>query len=737
MTPAQSALYIEQRERGVALLVIDVPGKAVNTLGADFAERFSALLDRLEASDDTKAIVLVSGKGDSFIAGADIDLLASLHTAEQAADLCRAGQRVLGRLQSLSKPVVAAIHGACLGGGLEVALACRRRIASDDPKTKLGLPEVQLGILPGLGGTQRLPRLIGLEPALDLLLTGKQLDAKRALRAGLVDEVVPQSILLGVAVDCAERLAERPAARHSRLGRMAAGLRGGDVRGALMDNRLGRKLLFDTARKRLLRKTRGHYPAPERILDVVRFGLDRGLERGLEREAEAFGELLMTPQAEQLIQLFLATQELKKDSGVSEPATPKELRSVAVLGAGLMGSGVAYVTADVAKLPVRLRDKDAAAVAAGLRSVRGILDERLQRRRITRAERDLTLARITATTDTSGIGSAGIVIEAVFEDLELKRAVLREVEQIARADQIFASNTSSLPISEIAAASRHPDQVIGMHYFSPVHKMPLLEVVVTRQTAAWVTRTCVELGRKQGKTVIVVNDGVGFYTTRVLSPYLSEAAQLLAEGVAVDRVDRALIDWGFPVGPFALLDEIGIDVGTKVGKIVQAAFGERLEAPPGMDKLLLDQRLGRKNQRGFYLYAERGTKQKKQIDPSVYGVLGIEPSSDSSDAEIAERCALVLINEAAHCYGDGVVRSARDADIGAIFGLGFPPFRGGPLRFVDASGAAEVVRRLEHYQARFGNRFAPAPCLIEHARTGARFYGAPVAAHLEMRLSVG
>jgi 3-hydroxyacyl-CoA dehydrogenase/enoyl-CoA hydratase/3-hydroxybutyryl-CoA epimerase len=402
-----------------------------------------------------------------------------------------------------------------------------------------------------------------------------------------------------------------------------------------------------------------------------------------------------------------------------------------MLGAGLMGAGIAYVTAAQARIGVRLEDKDDAGVGRGLAYARSIVEERVKRRSLTRLEADEILARITGGTDKVALRNAEVVIEAVFEDLALKHRMVKDVEGIGSGEVIFASNTSSIPITKIAAASAHPETVIGMHYFSPVHKMPLLEVIVTEQTAPWVTATCVDLGKKQGKTVIVVRDGAGFYTSRILAPYLNEAAHLVAEGVPVERIDEALVAWGFPVGPITLLDEVGIDVGEKVGHIMEEAFGERMQAPPGMDKLVADQRHGRKNKRGFYLYEDGGEnakkKSKKQVDESVYRVLGVTPANEMSRERIAERCALQMINEAALCFGEGILRSARDGDIGAIFGLGFPPFRGGPFRYVDATGPKEIVQRLDALRGMHGRRFTPAPVLADMAKSGAEFYGDTVA----------
>ena len=730
---AAEALTVEKRADGVFVLRMDVPGEPVNTLKASFADDFAKVFDEIERDASCRAVVFASGKKSGFIAGADITMLQAAKTESAAAELSRAGQRALDRIATFRVPVVAAIHGAALGGGLEVAMACTSRVASDDAKTKLGLPEVQLGLLPGAGGTQRLPRLVAIQTALDMLLTGKQVDAKRAKKIGLVDEVVPAPILIDVACKRALALAEKGAVAASAAPK-GPKLEGAEAlqEAALTKTPLGRKFLFDQARKALLSKTRGNYPGPERILDVVEKGLEKGWEAGLEAEAIAFGELVVSPQAAQLMSIFFATNALKKDSGVDDPSVePREVRKVGMLGAGLMGGGIAYVTATVAGIPVRLKDKDPEGVARGLTHVKSLVDGRVKRKRLSVREAGEQLSRVTGTTGYDGLrgadgGGADVVIEAVFEDLALKHRVLMDVERECGPETIFASNTSSIPIAEIAKASTHPETVIGMHYFSPVDKMPLLEIIVTPKTAPWVTATCVELGKKQGKTVIVVNDGVGFYTTRILGPMMNEAAFILAEGVRIEDIDGALMDFGFPVGPITLLDEVGIDVGEKVGQITHAAFGDRMKPPPGFEKLIADQRFGRKNGRGFYRYDQAGKgkkKGKKQVDETVYAVLGLSPGKELPKDEIAQRCALQFVNEACLCFGEGILRSARDGDIGAIFGLGFPPFRGGPFRYVDTVGAKEIVRRLERFRDRLGNRFAPAPVIVEMAKSGQTFHG--------------
>jgi 3-hydroxyacyl-CoA dehydrogenase/enoyl-CoA hydratase/3-hydroxybutyryl-CoA epimerase len=671
---------VERHGDGVAVVFMDVPGEKMNTLKAGFADEFNTLFDELERASDVTSIVLTSGKPDSFIAGADVSMLESVKTADAATALSKSGQDALNRVANLTKPVVAAIHGPCLGGGLEVALACHARVASDDRKTKLGLPEVQLGLLPGAGGTQRLPQLIGVQKALDLMLTGKQIDSERAKRMGLVDEVVPKAILVEVAVEIAAKLADSGVEDRDEM-KPSDLLDAEELQElALTRNPIGRKVLFDQAHKQLVKKTRGNYPAPERILTVVKMGLAKGFEAGLEAERQHFGELVVSPEAASLMSIFFATTALKKDTGVDDlKVKARAVKKVGMLGAGLMGGGIAYVTSAIAKTPIRLKDKDDAGVLRGMSYVRGIVDERMKKTRSPKmdAERQMTL--VTGTTSYEGLSDADVVIEAVFEDLELKHRVLRDTEAACRKDTIFASNTSSIPITRIAEASAHPETVIGMHYFSPVHKMPLLEIIVTDETADWVTATCVALGKAQGKTVIVVRDGVGFYTTRILAPFMNEAAHILAEGVPIDRIDDALMDFGYPIGPMKLTDEVGIDVGAKVGKIMVAEFGDRMVAPAGMDKLVADDRKGRKNGRGFYLYGG----DKKGVDPTVYGILGVDPTNNMGESQIAERCTLQMVNEAIRCLGEGILRSPRDGDIGAIFGLGFPPFFGGPFRYVD------------------------------------------------------
>ncbi len=723
-----STFRFEVGADGVALLLMDVPGESANTLRADFAEEFEQIFKRISDDAAIKAVVFGSAKPDSFLLGADVEMLAKVKTAAEATALARGGQQAMQKLEDLGKkkPIVAAIHGPALGGGCELALACSYRIATDDKKTQLGQPEVQLGLLPGAGGTQRLPALIGIAQALDIILAGKSVRASKARKLGLVDEVVPKPIL----IEIAKRRALELASGELKPQRTKLDFKGGKLfkfldaevlqAVALEENPVGRRILFQQARKALLKKTRGHYPAPEKALEAIRIGIEKGPEEGYRAEAQFFGELAVDEVSKRLKEIFFATQALKKDTGVDEAGVkPRKTQKVAMLGAGLMGAGIAYVTAD-AGIPVRLKDKDDAALGRGFKQIAGILDERVKRRRLTRRERDDKLALVTGTTDYSGSRNADVVIEAVFEDIKVKHAVLRDVEREA-PNAIFASNTSSLPIGKIAEGAQHPERVVGMHFFSPVNKMPLLEVIRAPKTSPETVATIVALGKKIGKTVIVVNDGVGFYTSRILAPYVNEAAFMFTDGAAVDDIDRALVDFGFPVGPMQLADEVGIDVGGKVAHIMHEAFGARLATPAGFEKLVESGRLGRKAKRGFYLYTEE--KGPKLVDPSVYDLTPQGQKRNSPPlAEIAERCVLQMVNEAALCLGEGILRNPRDGEVGAVFGLGWPPFRGGPFHYVDSLGAAKVVERLRHYQDRFGIRFAPAPRLVQLAEKGGTFF---------------
>jgi 3-hydroxyacyl-CoA dehydrogenase/enoyl-CoA hydratase/3-hydroxybutyryl-CoA epimerase len=617
---------------------------------------------------------------------------------------------MLERIARFPKPVVAAIHGACLGGGLEFALACGYRVATNHAKTQLGLPEVQLGILPGAGGCQRLPRLIGARAALDIILAGRVERAEKAFRLGIVDELVPVAILRDVALAAARKLAGgwRPPRK-----------RRGGLPGALLDGTpFGRAIVFRQARRQVLATTHGNYPAPLAALEAVEYGLRHGIAAGLRREAQLFGQLAVTDVSRKLVQIFFATNQLKKDLGIDNAPPPRAVERLGVVGAGFMGAGIAGTAAAQAAVDVRMKDADLPRVAKGLAAAREILDERLKRRRITKYEHARLVALLSGGDSYDAFGRTDLVIEAVFEDLAVKQQVLKEIEAAAPRT-IFASNTSTIPIAKIAEASSRPERVIGMHFFSPVARMPLLEVIPSDRTAAEVVSTAVAFGRRMGKTAIVVRDRPGFWVNRILAPYMNEAGHLLGEGTAIEEMDRLMVAWGFPVGPITLLDEVGLDVAEKASGVLHAAFGDRFAPAAAFAKLVADGRLGRKAGRGSYRYAGG---RKKGPDTSVYELLGVHPNGGSHAAEIIQRLVLAMLNEATRAVGESVVRSPRDGDMAAIFGIGFPPFRGGPLRHADDLGAARLVGELERLAERHGPRFAPSEVLQDLARRNGKFY---------------
>ncbi len=714
-----ASFTLEKNDHGIAVLTMDVPGESTNTLRAEFTEEFALILSALKSDAAIKGLVIQSGKADSFIVGADINMLKTITRAEQAVELTQKGHHLMAQLQALNIPLVAAIHGPALGGGLELALCCHERVVSNDNKTVLGLPEVQLGVLPGGGGTQRLPKLVGMAAALDMMLTGKQVRAKQALKMGLADEMVAKSNLLSAAIKRAMALTKRGDRQRllSTLRKPAPLLSvPGLMRLLLESHGAGRAFIANKAREQVLRKTYGNYPAPLKIIDCVVAAYGRN---GFATESKNFGELVVTPVARQLMNIFFATTALKKDKVTD--ASAREVNHVAVLGGGLMGAGIAFISIDKAKISARVKDRDDKGTGHAKKYADDIVRGRVKKRHISAADGGKLLSRLSVTTDYSGFKRADMVIEAVFEDLNLKQKMVAEVEQHARPDTIFATNTSSIPIHKIAEGAKRPENIIGMHYFSPVEKMPLLEIITTDQTADWVTSTAVDVGRAQGKTVIVVKDRAGFYVNRILAPYMNEAGQLLAAGTPIDRIDKTLKKFGFPIGPIQLLDEVGIDVGTKVAPILADAFGDRMLPPPAFKKLLDDQRLGKKNKRGFYRYDD-ASKGGREVDESVYTLLGVSPHGNASADEISERTVLMMVNEAVRCLDEGIIRSARDGDIGAIFGIGFPPFLGGPFRYADTLGAANVVARLQHYQKHYGERFAPAEKLLAMAAQQQSFY---------------
>ena len=703
--------YVQiEKQEGVGIIYLDQPGGNVNKISMDLLNGFTEILHRIESDPEVKGMVLISRKEDNFIAGADNEQFVGMKTSDRLEALSRQGHILLNQMANFPKPFVAAIHGSALGGGLEVALACHYRIATDDPRTVMGLPEVKLGLLPAGGGTQRLPRLVGLQSALDMMLTGKNIYSRQAKRIGLVDEVVHPYALLTAAKAAALKCAKEPITRKKKqllLGRL------------LESTSFSRSLLYKKARQMVQKQTCGNYPAPFKIIDCVEAGLENGLAEGERMEEKSFGELALTPQSQELVQIFFSMTALKKNPLKVEA---KPARKIGILGAGLMGSGIASASV-MSEMNVILKDVNAEALGRGESVIWGDLEEKVNKRILSSFQRDRIFSLVFSTEGFRGFEKADLIIEAVFEDLDLKKKILQEVEAIMKENAIFASNTSSLPISTIAEASKRPEQLIGMHYFSPVQKMPLLEIIVTPKTVSWVKATAIDIGLRQGKIVIVVNDGPGFYTTRILAPFLNEAMMVLGEGAKIKDIDRAIRQFGYPVGPITLLDEVGIDVGAHVSKVLGPLFVQRgIQTDNVMEKLYKAGYKGRKNQKGFYLYGPSARKGKKEVNKDIYDFFGGRERRDFDEREIQDRLSLAMVNEAAYCLQEGILNSPRDGDMGAVFGLGFPPFLGGPFRYIDRLGHKKALALLEDLEKEHGNRFRPAQILYDMAAKNRRFY---------------
>lgn len=701
--PSQTAsrAFVIERQGDLAILWFDLPGEKVNKFSSAVLREFSAVIDHFASTSDVKKIVIASRKPGIYIAGADVTEFTTVSGAEQAREYVRLGQEVFTKLARLPQTTVAAIDGACLGGGCEMAISCDWRVMSDSPRSQIGLPEVKLGIFPAWGGTTKLPRLIGLPGALDIILNGKALDAKRAKRAGLVDDVVEPGILIDIAKQFANRGKRKGGARAKFY-----------VEG----NPLARKVIFSKARKAVLKQTHGHYPAPLKAIEVMDYAMSTSIERGMVREVDEAAALVNNEVAQNLVRLFFLMEESKKDPYA---AKPRDVSTVGVLGAGVMGGGIAQIVVDKTDADVRMRDIAMKAIAGGMKAASKIWRRKVDHRRMTRGEMQRKLARITGTTDWSGFRRIDMVIEAVVESLPIKRQVLAEFEGLAKPGAIFATNTSTIPITQIAAEAKRPEDVVGMHFFNPVDRMPLVEVIRGEKTSDVAMVTTAALARKLGKTVVYCNDGPGFVVNRILGPYMNESGFLLQEGNSIESLDKAMIDFGMPMGPMALLDEVGIDVAAKVAGILTEAFGARMEKSTVVEKLYADGRHGKKNGKGLYLY-----KDGKRLGPdsSVYKVLGISSPRAADPKAVVERMVLSMINEAVLILDEKIVASAGELDLAMIMGTGFPPFRGGLLRYADSLGVPYILARLDELSSSVGPRFRPNEPLKRLASRDGKFY---------------
>ena len=666
----------------VAHLILDDPDEKLNTLGQAMIEEIGQQLAALKADASVEAVVIRSGKASGFLAGANLNELQALSASKDPVkdgyEAAKAGQALMNLVEDLGKPTVAAVHGPALGGGCEITLACTARVAALD-SARIGLPEIQLGILPGFGGSYRLPRLLTHATALPIILNSTNLDARRALKAGLVDDVCPAQQLAEVAQALAlsllkpgtrQRLA---AARHAKQPWMNRALEMGPLKA----------IVFRQARQGVLAKTHGAYPAPLKALEVIQaHSADRAAS--LEREAQGLGQLLATDASRNLVRLFFLGQDAKKQAGGVKGAT---VARVTVVGAGFMGSGIAIPLVTKAKLPTALKESNLEVLGKALKKIREHLGKAVAKRRLTPTEAAQQFNLLRPGAESADLACTDLVIEAVPEILGLKHKVFAELEAHVRPDAILASNTSTLPIGDIAAQAQRPERFVGMHFFSPAEVMPLVEVIPGPKTSPQAVATVVELTLKLGKTPVVVKDSPGFLVNRILLPYILEAVQMVDEGVPVERVEKAALRFGMPVGPIKLIGEVGVPVILHVFSILEQHFGDHLPQPAWFKK------------KEFPDAFMRDAAGRMQVQAAlIQGWVG-KAAPGYSDQDIQDRLFLVMLNEGARALAEGLVPEPGLLDLAMIYGTGFPPYRGGLLREADRRGLAACVKRLEAFSA--------------------------------------
>jgi 3-hydroxyacyl-CoA dehydrogenase/enoyl-CoA hydratase/3-hydroxybutyryl-CoA epimerase len=704
-----TAFTLTEVTPGIYKLLFDLPGEKVNILSIETMKELGEILDKLKALKGVKGLIIISGKKDIFIAGADVkQFKPAFEDPALGKKLIDQGQDVYNKLAALPFPVVAAINGACLGGGTELALACSHRIATDNPKTVIGLPETQLGIIPGWGGTQRLPRLVGLQQGVEMIASGAPVKGAKALKIGLVDALAAPEFLESAAL----KFIQNPKKRKIKRGALSW---------LLEKNPLGRSLLFSQARKAILKKTKGFYPAPLLALDVIQKTAGMPLKKGLQVEADAFIQNASdhVDVATHLINIFFGQEQLKKQAGFpGDLPKGRPVKDVAVLGAGTMGGGIAWLFCNKL-IPVRVKDINWEAIGHATQASWEVFSKLLKKRKTTPNEATRKFHELSWTLDYSGFDKVDFIVESAIEDLGIKRKIYQEVEAVVSNDTIIATNTSSLRISDLAEGLKHPERFVGMHFFNPAPLMPLVEVIAGPKTSAETVATTIELAKRLGKVPLFTGDCNGFLVNRVFIRAANEALFLLQEGVPLEQLDKAMLAFGMPMGSCELIDEVGIDVTAKVSKITEAAYGPRMATPPLLKKLYEEKLLGKKSGSGFYLHKGKNKSPNPKAKAIIKSFAKTNPLL--TDDQIIERILLAMIQEASLCLEEKIVSDPKFVDLAMVFGTGFPPFRGGVLAYADSIGLPQVQEKLEALAKRFPERFEPTAQIKEMAKHNRTF----------------
>jgi len=692
-------------ENKIATLMFDMPQSNVNLLSISVMKELEILLDELKDSKDIDVLLFKSAKKDVFIAGADISEIEALRDEQASYEIVRNGQIILSKISLLPFYTIAIIDGACLGGGFELALNCNYRIATQNDKTKIGLPEVNLGVLPGFGGTQNLKYLIGKQKALELILGAKMINGKKAEQLKMVDSCVPhgyldfkvESFIKAILDDSERSKIDNKRYKENLLERFAPGI------------------IYHFAHKEVMKKTKGNYPSPLEVIELFKKTDKLPINEALSLEAYAFARLCITDVSKNLISLFYASEKLKHDKFVDKGILPFDIQSTSVIGSGTMGGGIVWLFSKIDKA-VRLKARTYDSVASSFKSISSSYKAILKRKRLTPREVELKMGHITYTTTYDGFNNIDFIVEAVIENIDTKKAVYKDLEASIKDNCIIASNTSSLSISMLSEDMDKPERFIGMHFFNPVPRMPLVEIIPGKKTSDETIATTVKLARDAGKTAILVGDCAGFLVNRILLPYVNECARLFEEGGDMIRIDKTIEEFGMPMGPFTLADEVGLDVGYKVSKVLEDAFGDRMAVAPILQKMLEMKFLGKKNKKGFYLHNAK----EKELNPELKSLQF--HSKEFNKAEIIDRAILIMINEAARTLEENIAKDAFQLDIAMIMGTGFPPFRGGLLKYADSLGIEKVYHSLIHLKEKFGDRFEPAGLIENMANNNENFY---------------